>query len=158
MKKHILLAVLFLSSVLNIFSQSYLSNSSTSDSENLKSAQIAMSNPNYPVTPGDIYRLMFVALDKTVDYFIPVDTTYKIRIANFAVLDVRGKTFIQLKKEVTDIVTSNYPMSGVQFILTNPSIFNVVVKGEVSSVREVNAWALSRVSDIIADSKTSYSS
>lgn len=158
MKKHILLAVLFLSSVLNIFSQSYLSNSSTSDSENLKSAQIAMSNPNYPVTSGDIYRLMFVALDKTVDYFIPVDTTYKIRIANLAVLDVRGKTFVQLKKEVTDIVTSNYPMSGVQFILTNPSIFNVVVKGEVSSVREVNAWALSRVSDIIADSKTSYSS
>lgn len=158
MKKHILLAVLFLSSVLNIFSQSYLSNSSTSDSKNLKAAQIAMSNPNYPITPGDIYHLMFVALDKTVDYFIPVDTTYKIRIANLAVLDVRGKTFIQLKKEVTDIVTSNYPMSGVQFILTNPSIFNVVVKGEVSSVREVNAWALSRVSDIIADSKTSYSS
>lgn len=158
MKKHILLAVLFLSSVLNIFSQSYLSNSSTSDSKNLKSAQIAMSNPNYPVTSGDIYRLMFVALDKTVDYFIPVDTTYKIRIANLAVLDVRGKTFVQLKKEVTDIVTSNYPMSGVQFILTNPSIFNVVVKGEVSSVKEVNAWALSRVSDIIANSKTSYSS
>lgn len=146
MKKHILLAVLFLSSVLNIFSQGYLSRSSSdssdsnSDSENLKSAQIAMSNPDYPVTPGDIYRLMFVALNTTVDYFIPVDTTYKIRIANLAVLDVRGKTFVQLKKEVTDIVTSNYPMSGVQFILTNPSIFNVVVKGEVSSVREVNAW------------------
>ena len=184
MKKIIFCAVLFVSSILGLYSQSLLSTSNslnsnstsksktnTESEEDVKiekeeefnledsiSAQLAMSNPDYPVTAGDIYRLMFVAQSTTVDYFIPVDTTYKIRIANLAVLDARGKTFVQLKKEVTEIVSSNYPLSGVQFILTNPSIFNVLVKGEVSSAKEVKAWPLSRVSDLIKSLKTEFSS
>ena len=69
------------------------------------SVQMAMSNPDYLVTPGDIYSLNYAAGTTPVSYAISVDTTYKIRVSNLAVLDAKGKTFVELKKEVENIVT-----------------------------------------------------
>ena len=123
-----------------------------------RTAQVAISNPDYMVTSGDIYNLAFVAGTTPVSYSILVDSSYKIKVANLATLDATGKSYITLKRQVEEIVSKNYPMSGVQFVLTQPSSFMVTAKGEVTSTREINAWPLSRLSSIIAGCKTAYSS
>ena len=123
-----------------------------------ESTQLAMSNPDYMVTAGDGYSLNFAAGSTPVSYSVMVDSTYKIRVANLGVLDVKNKSYLTVKKEVEDIVTKNYPMSGVQFVLMSPATFTVVVKGEVNKTEERNAWALARLSSVLSGVYTNYSS
>lgn len=113
------------------------------------SVQLAMSNPNYMVTPGDIYNLSYAAGSSAVSYNIAVDSSYKVRVSNLAVVDAKGKTFPELKATIENIVSKNYPMSGVQFVLTDPSTFKVIITGEVKKTIEANAWSLSRLSSFI---------
>ena len=127
-------------------------------SSGIPNAQVAMSASYYPVTAGDVYTLGFVAGSTPVSYTIPVDSTYKIRVANMGVVNCAGLTYLQLKSQVEALVLRNYPMGGVQFVLTAPSTFLVSVTGEVQATVERNAWALTRLSSFITKSFTSYSS
>ena len=165
MKKIIsLLAAVLASAVftVSVFAQDGLDDYSAENSlgaeEFSNTVQMAMSNTDYMVTAGDIYSLNYSANGIAVSYTIPVDPTYKIRVSNLAVLDASGKSFITLKQQVEEIVMKNYPMSGVQFVLLNPASFKVIVKGEVRATAEKQAWALSRLSSIIAGTTTPYSS
>lgn len=117
-------------------------------------ASLAMSSSDYKVTAGDVYSLV---LSNTV-YPIIIDTTYKMRVANLSVIDVAGKTFLEVKALVEQIISRNYPMSGIQFTLQVPAAFKVIVNGEVASVSEHNVWALSRLSSVVGPQLTSYSS
>ena len=121
-------------------------------------AQLAMSESSYPVTAGDVYTLAFAAGATPVSYSIPVDSTYKIRIANLGVIDCKNLTYLQLKNMVAGIVQKNYPMGGVQFVLTSPATFRVTITGEVVKTVQKNAWALTRLSTFIKESFTDYSS
>ena len=130
-----------------------------SATENLASrVQLAMSNSDYLVTAGDIYGLAFIVGSSPMEYKIIVDSSYKVRVANLAVIDAAGKSYLTLKKQVEDIVSKNYPMSGVQFTLVTPAVFNVIVKGEVTGTSEQSAWALSRLSSVLENCLTDYSS
>ena len=120
--------------------------------------RLAMSVPDYAVTAGDVYTLSFAMGTTPVVYTIPVDTTYRIRVANLGVLNCKGLTYSQLKTQVDSLVSKNYPMGGVQFVLTSPSTFLVSITGEVVQATERTAWALTRLSSFISDSLTDYSS
>ena len=165
MKKSLLFFV-FLTGLFSLFAQS-----DNSIEENLKSKesvresiqmiadpQLAMSVPDYPVTAGDVYALSFYANGNAVRYAIPVDSTYKIRVANLGILTVRGLTYNQLKQQVELLVNNNYPMSGVQFVLSAPAVFLVSISGEVSRAYEEKAWALTRLSSFVTSRLTPYSS
>lgn len=128
------------------------------DLSSAANVQLAMSNADYRVTAGDIYALAYAAGSTAVRYTILVDSTYKIRVSNLGIVDASGKTFLELKKQVEDIVSKNYPMSGVQFSLTTPSSFSVTIKGEVLETVEKKAWALTRLSEVLKDCYTNYSS
>lgn len=161
MKKTVFFAAVFLCCSL-IFAQKTTTNDNTIENlealRNVADVQSAMSNPEYRVTAGDVYTLAYAAGSSSVKYPILVDSTYKIRVSNLGVVDASGKTFLELKKQVEDIVTKNYPMSGVQFVLTTPSTFKVIVKGEVEQTQEVKAWALTRLSEVVLDFVTYRSS
>lgn len=179
MKKQLLFAFLTFC-VLNIYAQSasslavtgtttdltkysYFDDNQWSDeirdvSSTFGNVQIAMSNPDYRVTAGDIYYLTYAAGTTAVAYEIPVDTTYKIRVSNLGVIDASGKTFIELKKQVEEIVTRNYPLSGVQFVLKTPARFVVQLVGEVPRAYNVTCWPLTRLSTIVMRVTTEYSS
>ncbi|MDR0760343.1 MAG: SLBB domain-containing protein [Treponema sp.] len=111
-------------------------------------SQLALSNPDYLVTPGDIYTLAYTANGTAVTYRIVVDTSYTIRISNLGVINVAGKTFRQVKKDAETIVANNYPLSGVQLILTQPGVFRVFVVGEVKVAAEISTWAMERLSSL----------
>ena len=85
----------------NINQTSMLAKSSVSNT------QLAMSSPDYMVTAGDIYSLSFAINSNAVNYVISVDSSYKVRVANLTVLDVSGKTFLQFKRLVEQIITQN---------------------------------------------------
>lgn len=122
------------------------------------SAQIAMTTEGYKVTAGDVYELAYAAGSQAVSYIIVVDTSYKIRISNLGVINVRGLTYNQLKTQVELVVSKNYPLSGVQFILKTPAQFSVLFKGEVTQTSELMVWSLSRLSNVVTKVITDYSS
>lgn len=130
------------------------------DKENalVPTPQLAMSSADYHVTAGDIYTLAFAVNGTIVSYIIPVDTSYRIRVANITTINAAGNTFLRLKQRVEEIVMQNYPMSGVQFALTTPAVFKVVIDGEVKETTIKQAWALSRLSDVIVGTLTDYAS
>ena len=121
-------------------------------------AQLAVSNLDYMVTVGDIYRLSYSMSGSFVSYEIMVDSSYNMRIGNFGIVKAYGKSYIELKKEVESVVLKNFPMSGVQFVLVSPALFTVKITGEVSSTTEKKVWGLTRVSEAIQDLLTEYSS
>jgi len=158
MKKILSVLALLAFSVFLFAEEEISAENSISASEFSGSVQQAMSNNDYMVTAGDIYSLTYAANGVPVNYTIAVDPTYKIRVSNLAVLDVYGKSYITVKKQVEEIVQKNYPMSGAQFVLLNPASFKVVVTGEVKSTSERTAWALTRLSSVIGGTTTAYSS
>ena len=46
----------------------------------------------------------------------------------------------------------------VQFVITNPASFNVIITGEVVAAGEVTTWSLRRLGDVVADNLTDYAS
>ena len=121
-------------------------------------AQLAMSRSDYPVTAGDVYTLAFASGTNLIKYSVPVDSTYKTRIANLGVINAKGLTYPDFKEQVIKLVQKNYPVGGVQFLLTTPSVFTVSVTGEVKSSYEKNITALVRLSAFLMDNLTDYSS
>ncbi|MDR2418313.1 MAG: SLBB domain-containing protein [Treponema sp.] len=122
-------------------------------------AQLALSTPDYLVTAGDIYTLAYFVGSSAVESSIMVDSSYRIRIANLGMVEAAGKTFNQLKTQVETIVSTNYPLGSVQFVLRQPAVFKVYIRGEVQNPREMQAWALLRLSTMLEeDNLTPYSS
>ncbi|MDR2489887.1 MAG: SLBB domain-containing protein, partial [Spirochaetaceae bacterium] len=117
---------------------------------------LAISSPDYIVTAGDVYALSFSpgisasGSVQTVQIPITIDTSYRVRVANFGVANAAGKTYQQLKRQVEAIVLENYPLSPVQFVMVQPASFSVFIKGEVTVAATIPAWALSRLSEVLA--------
>lgn len=126
--------------------------------QKLADAQLAMSVPDYPVTPGDVYQLTFLAGSQAVAYTVIVDSSYRIRIANLGVISCADLTYPQLKAQVEQVVIRNYPMSGAQLVMTSPALFFVNITGEVNAASVQMAWALSRLRNFIRPHLTAYSS
>ncbi|AEF84328.1 polysaccharide biosynthesis/export protein [Treponema primitia ZAS-2] len=121
-------------------------------------ALLALSSPDYRVTAGDMYTLTYAAEGKAVIYVIVVDSSYRVRVSNLGIVNAAGKTYRQFKTEAEAIVTNNYPLSGVQLVLTQPALFTVYVSGEVLEPREYSAWALARLSSLMDGALSAYSS
>lgn len=119
---------------------------------------LAVASADYKVCAGDTFLLAYSAAGTLVEYPIQLDASYMLRISNLGNVDVRGKTFLQVKKIVEDLITKNYPFSGVQFTLTAPAQFYVTVKGEVIAAQEVATWGMARLDSVIKNMLTAYSS
>lgn len=167
MKTRIIPVLLMLSFILPLSAQTTKDKTEIDDEKNSEetvpstltpNVQIAMSAPFYPVTAGDIYTLSFYNGGNAVKYTIPVDSNYKIRVANLGIINCAGLTYLQLKSQVETLVVKNFPMSGVQFVLMSPAVFTVTVTGEVNSTQEYYVWALTRLSEIYKRNLTDYSS
>ena len=168
MKRYFLLLPLFVLFTGFTFAQSNVSSDNLIETESAASVaatagflnpQFAMSNASYRVTAGDVYTLAYAVGATQVTYPIAVDASYRIRVSNLGVINAAGKTFLQLKTEAEAIVSNNYPLSGVQLVLTRPSLFMVYLKGEVVVAAEYPAWALSRLSSFLTSGRlTPYAS
>jgi protein involved in polysaccharide export with SLBB domain len=111
---------------------------------------LALSSADYPATPGDVYILAYyvAGLGGGISSPLTLDAGYQLKVQNMGTLNARGKTYLQLRNEVIDLVSRNYPMSGASLTLTHLGRFNVVVTGETLSPGARVVDGLTRVSDL----------
>jgi polysaccharide biosynthesis/export protein len=119
---------------------------------------LAMATADYPVTPGDVYRLDYVYSSGPFAILASVDSDYRVNLSLFGAVDARGLTLTQLRQRVEQMVLRTYPGSGPQLSVESVGVFEVYVKGEVTSSDWVHGWGLSRLSSLIAGRLTPYSS
>jgi len=115
---------------------------------------LARSDPNFRVTPGDVYTLTFLLGGEIVSHTIMVDSAYRIRVANLGIVNGAGQTFAQVRSRVEAVVAGNIPLSGPQLVITQPAVFRVFVDGQVQRAGEHSAWALTRLSSLVDDNLT----
>ena len=117
-----------------------------------------MLNPDYPVTPGDTYQVSYLynLKQRSLPFFIEGDDSADLSF--FGRIKTGGLTFGELKVKVENIVLKAYPNSLPRLIIKSTGSFPVLVKGEVSRPGYGIGWGFSRLSDLIANRLTKYSS
>jgi polysaccharide biosynthesis/export protein len=111
--------------------------------------RLAMSSEEYPVTPGDIYRLSYRQGDSPVSVQLMVEGDYGINLGVFGKLNASDMTFSRLKQTIEERILAGYPRSMPSISISSLGIFTVQVRGETPDARYVTAWGLSRVRDVI---------
>jgi polysaccharide export outer membrane protein len=120
--------------------------------------RLAISSGIYPVTPGDIYHLMFRQGSDLLTNQLLVESSYVLDMNVFGKMNAVGMTFAQLKPAVEKIVSAAYPRSMPSLTIAEIGIFQVTIKGDIPRSLNVNAWGLSRLSEIVEGRLGSYSS
>ena len=119
---------------------------------------LAATNDEYPVTPGDTYTLYFLRSTQQTRLAFFVETDFSLNLAIFGKTDAKGLSFRQLKAKVEALVERSYPGSSPQLVLSGTGVFAVQVEGEAIKAGLVQAWGLSRLSEIFDTLRTPYSS
>ncbi len=110
---------------------------------------LAISDPDYPVTPGDSFLLTFLAAGETINAQIFVDGNYDVNLGLVGTINARGMRVADLVTNVREEVLAAYPASNPSIRLTQTGDFYVQVYGAVEQATRVPAWGLSRLSDIV---------
>ncbi len=120
-----------------------------SETEIKQRLQLAISSEEYPVTPGDVYRLTYRQADTPVTTDFLVESNYLINMKVFGTLNTTGMTFAELKPVVEKAVTAAYPRSMPSLVIFSLGIFQVHLKGETTKTQTIVAWGLSKLSEIV---------
>ena len=110
----------------------------------------AISNSQYPVTPGDTLRLAYTDGRSRVELTLQVDGSYRVVIPAIGTVEGKGRTFVEFARDIERLVETYQPFSLPRVVLTGTGAFTVTVRGEVTSTQEVSAWGLSRLSSVIS--------
>ncbi len=119
---------------------------------------LATSSAQYPVTPGDIYRITYQQAGTVVGYDALVQSDYTLNLGIFGVFSAQGLAFTELRPIVEKKVAAAYPRSTPSLTIASVGVFQVRVQGDVTRVSTVTAWGLSRLSDIVTGLLDPYSS
>jgi protein involved in polysaccharide export with SLBB domain len=110
---------------------------------------LATSSIEYPVTPSDIYTFTYHrSTGEPQSQSIQVASDYTLDLDVFGKLDAKGLTFPELKARVEALVNKSYSRSFPSLSIRSVGIFRVTLGGAIARPRYVNAWGLSRLSDI----------
>jgi polysaccharide biosynthesis/export protein len=135
----------------------------------------AVSNPNYPVTPGDIYNLTWSTAynggtlgtgdgsgstgeNQGEGLVLYVDAEYNVNLEFFGSIDARGLTFQEFRDEVISIVQNAYPGSTIRLTIRSTGEVPVRLIGEVVTARTIPVWGLTRLGDLPDSLFTDYAS
>jgi protein involved in polysaccharide export with SLBB domain len=80
-----------------------------------------------------------------------LDARYQLKVLNLGNVNARGKTYIQLKTEVENLVSRNYPLSGPSLTLYRVGEFTVTVTGETLLSGNRTVDGLTRVSAMLTN-------
>jgi polysaccharide biosynthesis/export protein len=114
-------------------------------------ARLATTSRDYPVTPGDEYRLAYRQGDSIVTTTVIVDSDYRIPLGLFGSVDASNMAFADIKQQVERLILNGYPRSSPSLTLSALSEFRVVVRGDVPRAAYYTAWGLTRISDVLND-------
>lgn len=121
--------------------------------------RLAVSSLEYPVTPGDEYRLTYRQTSEmliTRDVLVEGDSTVDLGI--FGKMNAYGLTFIELKRRVEELISSGYVRSLPSLNIAAPGVFRVAVRGDLLRAQYVTVWGLSRLSEVALSVMEPYTS
>jgi polysaccharide export outer membrane protein len=119
---------------------------------------LAVSNPDYLVSPGDVYTLTYNREQFVVSQNLIVEPDMIVDLSVFGVLQAQTLTLVEFKQRVEERVQTAYPKSLPRVTMRSTGVFEVYLKGEVKNTGNKLAWGLSRLSEIVEDVLTPYSS
>ncbi len=121
--------------------------------------RLAVSSIDYPVTPGDIYRLSYYkSADTLVTTDLSVDAADAIDLGIFGKIDGGGLQFTEVKERIEELIAKSYSRSLPSLRIASPGVFRVSVRGELERVQYITAWGLTKLSDIVNAARGRYSS
>jgi len=109
---------------------------------------LAMTTPEYPVTPGDVYELAFITSGGIVTTSLIVDADYRVDLANLGSLVARGMLLSELRDLVERKVLAAYPLSAPRLAVKSCGSFPVYIRGEVARAEARYCWGLTRLSEL----------
>lgn len=125
---------------------------STMSREETEHLQLAISDLNYPVTPGDIYQLTYRdATGAMVSRQYQIDGISILDLGVFGKVYALNMAFYELKQNVELMISRNYTNSTPSLSIVYPGVFRVAVRESASRVHYVTAWGLSRISEVVAN-------
>jgi polysaccharide export outer membrane protein len=119
---------------------------------------LAVTNPDYPVSPGDVYTLTYNREQVVMTQYLIVEPDLTVDLSVFGVEDAADLTFMEFKRKVESKVRTAYPKSLPRITIRSTGVFEVLLKGEVLRTGYKLAWGLTRLSEIVSENLTPYSS
>lgn len=119
---------------------------------------LALSEEGYPVTPGDVYELIYHTPSLKESMLLTVQSDYSMDLQVFGELNASGFSYSALRRRIVQIVSDAFPRSSPSLNLKSIGYFNVVVRGAVRQTKSITAWGLSRLSETVEDIVMPYSS
>lgn len=119
---------------------------------------LAVTNPDYPVSPGDVYTLTYNREPTVITQYLIVEPDLSVDLSIFGVENAASLTFVAFRRLVENKVLSAYPKSLPRVIIRSTGVFEVMLKGEVVRTGYRLAWGLTRLSQIVSENLTPYSS
>lgn len=110
----------------------------------------AISNNQYPVTPGDMLSLVYTEGRTTITLSLQVDGSYRVVIPTFGTVEGRGKSFVEFAREIERLVLTYNAFALPRVNLVGTGSFTVTVRGAVTSTADVPAWGLTRLSAVLS--------
>ncbi len=121
-------------------------------------ALLAMSSPEYMVTPGDIYNLAFNRGIQRQSISLLVEGDGVINAGFLGRIQARGMKFSELKELLLKKVSESYADSNPSLLIVSTGTFPIIIKGEVKGIGIESAWGLSRLAQIVKPYLTPFSS
>ncbi len=161
--KKLLFSLLFLFLSFSLFSQEIEPSTSTAIGSEPQAffnrrTLLAVTNPDYLVSPGDVYTLTFNHKQGVVSQYLIIEPDLTVDLSIFGVESVNNLTFVGFKRMVENKVLTAYPKSLPRVTIRSTGIFEVLMRGEVRQTGYKLAWGLTRLSEIVNESLTPYSS
>jgi protein involved in polysaccharide export with SLBB domain len=116
----------------------------------LERLSLATSSDEYPVTPADIYNLTYRRSTGDVQSQpVQVSSDYSVDIGIFGKINAYGMTFVYLKQRVEALIDVSYARSYPSLTIVSVGVFRVGLNGDTVRPRFLNAWGLSRLSELV---------
>lgn len=112
-------------------------------------AVLAISSGDYPVTPGDVYRLVYVTPAGQVDTTTVLQSDFTVGLGAAGRIDANGLTYPALRQQIINTIKEAYPQSLPDCTLVSLGRFFVHVKGAVRAGPRVVATGMARLSDLV---------
>ncbi|GAB6091120.1 SLBB domain-containing protein [Spirochaeta dissipatitropha] len=153
MRKSIFKSILILLVISLLGPLVLLANDSPDDNlsaEQQRRVTLATTDPEYPVTPGDLYRLRFMPGSQTASLDIVIQNDFTVELGVVGSFSGRGMLYGELRSEIRRRVNAAYPGSQPAVQIISTGIFTVPVTGEVDSAYRRESWGLTRLSSLIS--------
>lgn len=112
-------------------------------------ATVAMTRPDYPATPGDVYTLSYLTSIERVEIPVLVDADYTVDLGFLGSVDAAGRTYREVREAIAELVVQTYPNSYPQITIRSIGRFELTLSGHVRETGYVRATGLSRLADVV---------